>query len=287
MKEDPPSPRGGQSYLDWGVLECRTARACAVPPQLKWRSRTVEWVLVRRASFRMRLDSRRSPFSSLLTLVFLSPPAAALLVYRSTSEIHSLWQQNNFDIVLDVRSSAEFHGGHVPGALFQQDMATTTDYSQVLALLTLCPNTLKKISKEALRFFVYCRSSARATRAARVLEQAGWSNLTLPKSGEGFPTWAGLGFAVSTGGRSGLAKEVAGEQQCVAANTTTTTPKKMTTTTAKTTTTPGVEMLATTTTTTSSRDVSQGWRRRGMFGAEKGGWGWIIAQFLIWTVCVV
>jgi rhodanese-related sulfurtransferase len=66
-------------------------------------------------------------------------------------------------LLLDVRSTAEFGGGHMDGAV-------NLPVDQVSRIASVEPDHERPI-------VVYCRSGARSARAAQVLRQSGYSNV--------------------------------------------------------------------------------------------------------------
>ncbi len=78
-------------------------------------------------------------------------------------------------LVLDVRTAPEFEGGHVRGALNLpvQDLGTRL-------------GEINKDELEALKatpVFIMCASGSRAAQAARILKNAGFSDLTVVDGG--------------------------------------------------------------------------------------------------------
>lgn len=69
---------------------------------------------------------------------------------------------------LDVRSKAEFHSGHKPGA--------------INIPLDELPNRLDELDKDA-NIIVYCQVGMRAREAVRILKKAGFSKV---ENGGGF-----------------------------------------------------------------------------------------------------
>lgn len=85
-------------------------------------------------------------------------------------------------LIIDVRSEDEFLAGHVPGArLIPHDQMS--DYLEDLAALKDEPLVL------------YCRSGARAGRAAEVLESGGFSQVLILEGS--YQAWSGAGREVA------------------------------------------------------------------------------------------
>lgn len=69
----------------------------------------------------------------------------------------------NGALLLDVRTSAEFGGGHIPGA-------------KNISVAEL-QNRISEVGDKDRTVVVYCRSGNRSARAKRMLEQAGFRDV--------------------------------------------------------------------------------------------------------------
>ena len=83
------------------------------------------------------------------------------------------------DLILDVRTPAEFSEGHIPGA-------KNIPVDQVVTRIQDLKN-FKTI-------YVYCKAGGRATVACNVLESMGIQNLVCYDDG-GFPDWKEEGYS--------------------------------------------------------------------------------------------
>jgi len=98
-------------------------------------------------------------------------------------ELHQAYQNLKSDeIILDVRTPAEFSAGHVPGS-------KNIPFDQVMGHA----ETLKKHKT----VYIYCRAGGRAITACQILETLGARNLVCVDDG-GFPDWQELGYKTST-----------------------------------------------------------------------------------------
>jgi len=80
------------------------------------------------------------------------------------SESFPLWKAGWFAVVIDVRTTAEYASGHIPGAYLVDSLAST----QVI------PSAFGVICKQC-PIAVYCRTGSRSMAAAKVLEAAGFT----------------------------------------------------------------------------------------------------------------
>lgn len=84
----------------------------------------------------------------------------------SPAQMEALVSAPDGPLLLDVRSAGEFAAGHIPGAL--------------LIPVSELPDRLHQIEAYKTRGVVaYCERGGRATRALEILEEAGFSNLSL------------------------------------------------------------------------------------------------------------
>ena len=67
-------------------------------------------------------------------------------------------------LILDVRTPAEFAGGHIPNAINVPNESIQT-------------TPPKELPDKAQRIFVYCRSGARSQQAAQKLANMGYTNI--------------------------------------------------------------------------------------------------------------
>ena len=84
------------------------------------------------------------------------------------------------ELVLDVRTPAEFNQGHIPGA---QNIPVDRVVNHVQEL------------KNFETLYVYCKMGGRAVMACEILEAMGAKNLYCIDDG-GFPNWQESGYPV-------------------------------------------------------------------------------------------
>lgn len=99
----------------------------------------------------------------------------------SPADAHAAITKNGAGTVVDVRSSREFAGGHVPGAI-NLDMSGP-EFRELL----------EKGDKEG-EYLIYCQSGKRSAAAAAVLEKAGFKNIG--QIDGGFSAWSRAGLPV-------------------------------------------------------------------------------------------
>lgn len=115
-----------------------------------------------------------------LSLAFMPAQAATSI---SPEGLQSLLQQGEAPLIIDVRSEEEYLAGHIPTArLIPHDQVG--DY-----LETLEPYKDQDI-------VVYCHSGARADKAIKKLEQAGFQRIIHLEGG--FQAWKAAGGKVVT-----------------------------------------------------------------------------------------
>lgn len=93
-------------------------------------------------------------------------PQAAPWTTLTAQEARKRLEENPGIILLDVRTQAEYDGGHIPGAVCLP-VETFGDGD----LTTLLPDKNAEI-------FVYCRSGRRSAQAARLLTDSGYTAVT-------------------------------------------------------------------------------------------------------------
>lgn len=99
-----------------------------------------------------------------------------------SSDLHSGIKIRGFDLVVDVRSQAEWEGGHIPSATLVADLAA---HGNATALRGC----------ERCRIAVYCRTGARARAAALRLSELGFTSLY---HGLGVAQWEAAGYRLTT-----------------------------------------------------------------------------------------
>jgi len=104
-------------------------------------------------------------FFTLLMLCFLSVCSGNSPGYqRITAETaHQMMQQHSGFVLLDVRTEAEFREGYIPGAI-------------LIPVNELERRAAELPDKDAV-IFVYCRMGVRASNAARILVQQGFTQV--------------------------------------------------------------------------------------------------------------
>lgn len=117
----------------------------------------------------------------MFALTLLAGPALAAGSV-TVDDLASQIEAGTAPLIIDVRSEDEFLAGHVPGArLIPHDQMG--DYLGDLAALKDEPLVL------------YCRSGARAGRAAEVLESSGFSQVLILEGS--YQAWSGAGREVA------------------------------------------------------------------------------------------
>jgi rhodanese-related sulfurtransferase len=97
----------------------------------------------------------------------------------SIPEFHDAFKAlKNDELILDVRTPAEFSQGHVPGAKNIPVDVVMGSANQLPSYKTV---------------YIYCRAGARATVACQILESMGARNLVCVDDG-GFPDWSEAGY---------------------------------------------------------------------------------------------
>ncbi|MEO5336426.1 MAG: rhodanese-like domain-containing protein [Magnetospirillum sp. WYHS-4] len=121
-------------------------------------------------------------------LVFVKylPRLTAGVPFVEPQAVKKLMDEGKDVVVVDVRTAGEFTGslGHIPGAI----NLTPGDLKERIGLVA---EKLEAYKNEPV--FVLCRTENRAPGGARVLKQAGFTNVAVVKGGmarwnrEGFP----------------------------------------------------------------------------------------------------
>lgn len=122
-------------------------------------------------------------------LVSLLPLAHAVVTELSTQQLFEGIQQNKFQVIVDVRSQAEFDAGHIEGATLLENLF----YFGMGSLESSSPSDLQGC--ELCHIAVYDRSGGRTVNAIEILEQAGFMNLY---NGQGTSQWASAGYPLVT-----------------------------------------------------------------------------------------
>jgi len=110
----------------------------------------------------------------------------------SPQQLHEEKRRGRYAPVLDVRSSAEYRAGHVPGA-------------QLIPIDSLSADALAHAFKRPSlgreeTLYVTCHTGPRALQAAERLQQAGFDNLRLIEGGT--QRWEELGLPLERCGRA-------------------------------------------------------------------------------------
>ena len=122
----------------------------------------------------------------LLALLFLNPnsraaDAPATVVKRVNVEEYDKLRADTNRVILDVRSTAEFEKGHVPGAV-NIDISSTQFADKAFAL------------DKSKTYLVNCAVGMRSARACKKLESMGFTNLF--DLAPGFDGWKKAGKPV-------------------------------------------------------------------------------------------
>ena len=132
-------------------------------------------------------------FRPALAVLVVLALAGALSVYAqqvapvkhiSVSEARRLLAQDSTAALVDVRTRAEFAGGHIPGARLVE----------LARLETLVPATLPDKDQPLL---VYCQAGPRAKIAADSLTRMGYRDVSLIDGS--YVAWTRAGYPVSKG----------------------------------------------------------------------------------------
>ena len=83
-----------------------------------------------------------------------------LSMYKALSQME---KEDNY-ILLDVRTTEEYHDGHIPGAINIANEAIGTD-------------EIPELPDKDQRIYVYCRSGNRSKQAAKKLVKLGYTNI--------------------------------------------------------------------------------------------------------------
>ena len=112
-----------------------------------------------------------------------APAAAATTVKNVTpDEAEKLLKEKKDVVVLDVRSAAEFEGGHVPGA--QNLDFYSKDFKEKLAALD-----------KSKSYVVHCAAGSRSSKACALMEQQPFG--TVYHMNGGFKAWEAAGKPVA------------------------------------------------------------------------------------------
>lgn len=88
------------------------------------------------------------------------------------------------DLLLDVREADEFAAGHLPGAILMPR-----------GLLEFCLSSTPAMESRDLKVVLYCKTSGRASLAARAMQEMGYLNVQ--SIAGGFDAWAGAGKPIA------------------------------------------------------------------------------------------
>ena len=97
-------------------------------------------------------------------------------MYKALSQM----AKEEHSILLDVRTTEEYHDGHIPGAINIANESIRTD-------------EIPELPDKGQRIYVYCRSGNRSKKAARILAENGYEVVEL---GTGFLGWFDSGRKV-------------------------------------------------------------------------------------------
>ncbi len=97
----------------------------------------------------------------------------------SVQEARRIMDEESDVVVIDVRQSGEFKGGHIPGAKHIP--------------VGMIPARAERLDPDRT-YLMYCRSGARSGRAARILSSRGFKRVHNVRGG--LPAWKGAGFPV-------------------------------------------------------------------------------------------
>lgn len=122
-------------------------------------------------------------------LLSLLPLAHAVVTELSTQQFFEGIQANKFQVIVDVRSQAEFDAGHIEGAFSMENLF----YFGMGSLESSTPADLEGC--ELCHIAVYDRSGGRTINAIKILEQAGFMNLY---NGQGSSQWTLAGYPLVT-----------------------------------------------------------------------------------------
>lgn len=120
----------------------------------------------------------------------------------TAEEAKVLLDEDSEYVYLDVRSVAEFEGGHVPGAMNipwiawfadRKELDSNTDYMQIVSAT---------FSQDA-KIIIGCRAGSRSRNAQAEMMNAGFSRVSNVKGGftggKGYTGWSSLGYPVEAG----------------------------------------------------------------------------------------
>ncbi|KAL7541008.1 hypothetical protein ACHAWF_006833 [Thalassiosira exigua] len=93
-----------------------------------------------------------------------SAPVRAYTTISDARVAASLWRSGNFTVLVDVRRKDEWDAGHLPNATFVELLHETRDASRLAGC-------------EDCAIAVYCTVGYRSKRAARVLDEKGFTNV--------------------------------------------------------------------------------------------------------------
>jgi rhodanese-related sulfurtransferase len=124
-----------------------------------------------------------------LLIASLLPLAHGVVTELSTQQLFEGIQENKFQVIVDVRSQAEFDAGHIEGATLLENLF----YFGMGSLESASPADLEGC--ELCHIAVYDRSGGRTINAIEILEEAGFMNLY---NGQGTSQWTSAGYSLVT-----------------------------------------------------------------------------------------
>jgi rhodanese-related sulfurtransferase len=107
--------------------------------------------------------------------------AKAAIKTVSAADVKAAIDKKENAVILDVRDSNEFGGGHLPGAIN-------------VSRGTLEINVWGKIPDQNAKIYVYCKTSARSALATKTLNDLGYKNAVLMNAP--FEDWIKAGYPV-------------------------------------------------------------------------------------------
>lgn len=122
---------------------------------------------------------------ALAAMKFL-PRLLAGVPFVAPADLKARLDRGEETLVIDVRSTNEFSGGHVPGAI-------NLPVSEIGARLSRLANDLAPY--QAAPVYVMCATANRSSHAARVLKKVGFVNIRVVDGGMG--KWSRQGLPVT------------------------------------------------------------------------------------------
>lgn len=111
----------------------------------------------------------------------MSPVPEGYVDYRAVEAQEQLAQHKNVTL-LDIRTPAEFHGGHIPGAINIDYYAKNFEAE------------LNKLDKD-IQYFVYCRTGNRSSSALKMMQKFGFTKVW--HLNKGIVDWKSAGLPIA------------------------------------------------------------------------------------------